>query len=307
MDTFPDADIYDADGAVAPSAALSWREWLSAAEVAMAWLALPSVDHWPHGDGHPVIVYPGFLGSASSTYFLRRLLRKLGYAAYDWEQGCNLGLRENMALRAEQQLQDIHERHGRRVSLIGWSAGGVYAREIARRHPDCVRSVITLGSPIRGNYKASRSWWLWNKLHPRSVIEAEFCEAARAARAEPLPVPTTCIFSRLDGVVPWACCTSVPAPQTENVEVLSSHAGFGHNLETLQVIADRLALPEHAWRPYRHRDIPPIEPVMQEPQGVFTQLLGRRGRIPRPATRAEERSIRSRRGVGLGTRSLFNE
>jgi hypothetical protein len=74
-------------------------------------------------------------------------------------------------------------------------------------------------------------------------------EASRRAREEPLTVPTTCVYSRVDGIVAWECCTSLPAPMTENVEVRSSHLGYGHNLETLYVIADRLAQPEGGWRP----------------------------------------------------------
>ena len=70
-------------------------------------------------------------------------------------------------------------------------------------------------------------------------------------RTQPLSVPTTCIYSKTDGIVAWQCCTSVPAPETENVEVHSSHLGYGHNVETLSVIADRLAQPEDCWRPFQ--------------------------------------------------------
>ena len=76
-------------------------------------------------------------------------------------------------------------------------------------------------------------------------------EAARIGRAAPLKVPTTCVYSKLDGIVAWECCTSLPAPRTENIEVHSTHLGYGHNLETLYVIADRLAQREDRWRPYQ--------------------------------------------------------
>jgi hypothetical protein len=113
------------------------------------------------------------------------------------------------------------------VSIIGWSAGGIYAREIARVVPQHVRMVITLGSPFRGSHRASHAWRAYALLK------------------------TTCIFSKKDGVVASECCTSLPAPLTENVEVNSTHFGFRHNLETLGVIADRLAQPENRWRPYQ--------------------------------------------------------
>jgi pimeloyl-ACP methyl ester carboxylesterase len=148
------------------------------------------------------------------------------------------------------RLRDVRERNGgRKVSLIGWSAGGIYARELARARRDDVRSVITLASPFRGDLRASHAWRLW-RVFNRGTNAEVISKAARIARERPLLVPTTCIYSKSYGVVAWQCCTSRPAPQTENVEVHSSHFGYGHNLETLHVIADRLAQPEGHWRPY---------------------------------------------------------
>ncbi len=135
------------------------------------------------------------------------------------------------------------------MSIIGWSAGGIYAREIARRFPEQTRMVITLGSPFRGNHEATHVWWLYSLVNRGEALQETMSEASRRAREEPLSVPTTCIYSRTDGIVAWECCTSLPAPTTENVEVDSPHTGFGHNLETLYVIADRLALPEGVWTP----------------------------------------------------------
>ncbi len=153
------------------------------------------------------------------------------------------------------QLELLSERHGGKVSLIGWSAGGIYAREIARERPDLVRQVITMGSPFRGNHKASSSWRLFALLNRGPAAAAMMSVEAKKLRATPLEVPTTCIFSRFDGIVAWECCTSLPAPTTENVEVRSTHLGYGHNLETLYVIADRLSVSPAAWRPYRTSDL----------------------------------------------------
>jgi hypothetical protein len=137
------------------------------------------------------------------------------------------------------------------VSLIGWSAGGIYARELARTFPDDVRLVITLGSPFRGNHRATTAWRVWRLMNRGTEATQAVSEAAQLRRAEPLSVPTTCIYSKTDGIVAWQCCTSLPAPQTENIEVDSTHLGYGHNLETLSVIADRLAQSEDSWRPFR--------------------------------------------------------
>ena len=242
----------DADAAVPPDYRLLAREARTVGEYVAARLSGHVIDQWPRGDGHPVLVLPGFLAGGLSTRFLRDLLRKLGYRAYDWRLGYNLGFRPSMIEQLPARLRDVRERNdGRKVSLIGWSAGGIYARELARARPDDVRLVITLGSPFRGNQRASHAWRLWRVFSPGTQEARVNTEAARVRRGQPLPVPTTCIYSKTDGIVAWQCCVSLPAPQTENVEVHSTHLGYGHNLETLRVIADRLALPEDHWRPYR--------------------------------------------------------
>ena len=240
----------DADNARPPATRLRVTEWpRGSREYAAALTAGDLVDRWPHGDGHPVLVLPGFLSGESSTRFLRRVLQRLGYTAYDWELGRNYGLRRDMEQTFEQTLQRLASEHGRTVSIVGWSAGGILAREIARRVPDKTRMVITLGAPFRGNHKATHAWRLYSMVNRGPELEEAMSEASRRAREEPLTVPTTCVYSRVDGIVAWECCTSLPAPLTENVEVTSSHVGFGHNLEALYVVADRLALPEGRWTP----------------------------------------------------------
>src|SRR5271156_1760331 len=162
-------------------------------------------------------------------------------------RGC-ASMKETLPAR----LHHIRDRtDGRRVSLIGWSAGGIFARELARALPDDVRSVITLGSPFRGNHQATTAWRVWRLGNRGPDATQGGPQRALNRRAQPLSMPTTCIYSKSDGIVAWQCCTSLPAPQTENIEVRSSHLGYGHNLETLSVIADRLAQPENGWRPFR--------------------------------------------------------
>ena len=247
----PHDEVPDADSAVAPHQLLRWRECLTVFEYAAAWLSGDLITHWPHGDGHPVLVFPGFLAGPGSTQFLRNVLRRLGYHPHDWGLGWNLGYRPHMAETLAARVREIQQQSGdQRVSLIGWSAGGIYAREVGRMLPERVRMVITLGSPFRGSHHATHSWRTWELFNRHPDATEIMSEAARIGRARPLRVPTTCIYSKHDGMVAWECCTSLPAPRTENVQVRSTHLGYGHNLETLYVIADRLAQRRGRWRPY---------------------------------------------------------
>lgn len=246
----PAGAVPDAELARRPSPLLTGREWVMGLEFASAMMNRRLIEHWPRGDGHPVLVLPGFLAGPESTLFLRSTLRTLGYRAHDWGQGRNLGLTPRLEERMQDRFLAVHDRYDTPVSLVGWSAGGIYARELARLYPDLVRCVITMGSPIRGRLEATRAWRLYRFMNRGDFSASLVTEEARAARAEPLPVPTTCIYSVKDGVVPWECCTSVAAPLTENIEVDCTHLGYGHHLETLYVVADRLAQPLGAWSPY---------------------------------------------------------
>jgi alpha/beta hydrolase fold len=246
------AQLPDAVNAAPPRHLLRVLEWRTGLEYLAALRATRRIAAWPRGDGHPVLVIPGFLGGPPSTDLLRNILRRLGYRVYDWGLGYNMGYRDSMKETLPARLRHIRERaDGRKVSIIGWSAGGIYARELARAFPDDVRSVITLGSPFRGNHQASTAWRVWRLLNRGTEATETLSEPALTRRAQPLSVPTTCIYSKTDGIVAWQCCISLPAPVTENVEVHSSHLGYGHNVETLSVIADRLAQPEKSWRPFR--------------------------------------------------------
>jgi len=244
--------LADAVNAAAPGHLLRVLEWRTAFEYLTARSAARRIAEWPRGDGHAVLVIPGFLAGPFSTQLLRDVLRRLGYRVYDWGLGYNVGYRASMKETLPARLRRIRERtDGRKVSIVGWSAGGIYARELARAFPDDVRSVITLGSPFRGNHRASTAWKVWRLVNRGADATEAVSESALMRRAQPLTVPTTCIYSKTDGIVAWQCCTSLPAPETENVEVRSSHLGYGHNVQTLSVIADRLAQPENRWRPFQ--------------------------------------------------------
>jgi pimeloyl-ACP methyl ester carboxylesterase len=208
--------------------------------------AAPWLLRAPRGDGHAVLVYPGFLASDFSTRPLRRLLRSLGHDVHGWDQGRNLGPRDGTFDRALQRIEELHRSSGRSVSLVGWSLGGVYARELAKQLPQAVRAVVTLGTPFAGSLQANNAWrtyqWVRRKRppspHPQHDLQT------------PPPVPTSSIYSRSDGIVAWQCSIEAAGPMSESIEVAASHAGLGVNPFALFALADRLAQPEGAWRPF---------------------------------------------------------
>jgi len=139
------------------------------------------------------------------------------------------------------------------MSIVGWSLGGIYAREIARAAAPLVRQVITLGSPYRlSDPRATKARLLYEV-----GTTGHRTEAGRDTRTttfnppRPLPVPATSIYTRSDGVVPWEACVEGRSATCESIEVFGSHSGLGHNPAVLWIIADRLAQSEGTWRPFR--------------------------------------------------------
>jgi pimeloyl-ACP methyl ester carboxylesterase len=229
--------------------------WLMALELRAPWEFWSVLPSWPAlakapaGDGHPVIVFPGLSASDGSTLPLRGYLNNLGYDISGWNQGYNFGPRAGVLETAKRQLQETAEASGEPVSLVGWSLGGVYARELAKELPQHVRSVITMGTPFAGSHKSTNAWRLYELTSGRSITqEVEQFDLPAAP-----PVPTTSIYSRTDGVVAWPASLQAPSrnnPHTENVEVFASHIGLGLNPSTWWVVADRLAQAHGAWKPF---------------------------------------------------------
>jgi hypothetical protein len=211
----------------------------AAAELGAFAAALPLLRWAPRGDGHPVVVFPGFMASDRSTRPLRWFLRDRGYHVHGWRLGVNLGPTDHIIEGLRARLTRLREVHGgRKLSLIGWSLGGIYARDIARIDPEGIRQVITLGSPFRVTDG--------DGSHAAGVYET-------TRERPPLGVPSTAIYSRSDGIAAGESCHDGHGEQRECVEVIGSHCGLGHHPAVLLVIADRLAQPDGAWRPFSLR------------------------------------------------------
>ena len=213
-------------------------------ELGMALASYPLMRMAPRGDNHPVLVFPGLAAGDATTLVIRRFLSNLGYPTHAWEQGLNFGPRPGVLEACMERISALRAEFDRPVSLVGWSLGGVYARELAKIMPDDVRQVITLGSPFSGSPKATNAWRVYQLVSgERDIDEARFA----ALKARP-SVPTTSIFSRTDGVVAWQCSVEEETDSSENIEVHASHVGMGANPTALYAIADRLAQPEGQWQ-----------------------------------------------------------
>jgi pimeloyl-ACP methyl ester carboxylesterase len=217
---------------------------LAVLPLAAGWLASA-----PRGDGHGVLVLPGLLASDVSTGLLRRYLGWLGYDVHGWQLGRNVGPTDVVMDELPRELAGLAGRAGGPVSVIGWSLGGIYARELARDQPHRVRRVITLGSPFAlTDPRQSRA----DSTYRRHSSEHAGLRVPSPERiAEPIGVPSTAVFSRLDGIVSWRTCIEPETPLHENVEVRCGHLGFGVDPATLWLIADRLAIPAGQRRRFR--------------------------------------------------------
>ena len=230
----------------APSKALQLLELRAIGEFATSIALLPLLRRAPRGDGHPVLVLPGLIARDTSTRPLRAYLADRGYSVHGWGLGRNMGLKAGLEAKMLARLRHLHAEHGRKVSVIGWSLGGVFAREIAAAMPDAVRGVITLGSPIRGNPRSTNAWRVYEFASGQRIDDP----LLRQPRVGPPPVPTTSIYSRSDGIVACQCSIEPRAAQSESIEVMGSHCGMGVNAAALYAIADRLAQPEGVWQPF---------------------------------------------------------
>ena len=233
---------------------LEMRTFFEAGSFAFSY---PLLQATPKGDGHPVLVLPGFLASDFSTKLLRTFLKSRNYKVYGWSLGRNLGRHSHPETACGpaviKRLHDIHQWHGKKVTVIGWSLGGIYARELARLHPEMIGQVITMGSPFSNNQQANHATKIFEKTSGYKL--SDMCPDLLKIMPLPPPVPSTSFYSKSDGITAWQCCLEQSSEFTQNIEVVCSHLGYGHHPAVMWALADRLAQVEGQWQPFKARHI----------------------------------------------------
>jgi len=238
-----------------PRALLSLLEVRAPLEFAVLIATLPTLARAPKGDGHPVLLLPGFAAGDATLDPLRLYLRSRRYDVETWGLGKNVGFNRRYAKVIEQKVRYVHHKTGRKVSLLGWSLGGVFAFYAAHAAPECVRTAISLGSPLRldpDRLPPQSVLAMYRALeNPKGTLAHQARSRSKAMRTPP-PVPSTCIYSNTDGIVPPHQATLDGDPRNhENIRVPGSHSGLGVNFLAMWIVADRLAQPEGKWRPFR--------------------------------------------------------
>ena len=192
----------------------------------------------PRGQG-PVMVLPGFMADDASTWLLRRFLDSLGYTVSPWEMGLNRGPMMAYLPKLIDRLARWQAETGQQPSLLGWSRGGTLSREIARERPELIRSVVTLGSPVRGGVGStsiSRLVTAQTGLSPEQINTL-----LRERQHHPITTPITAIYSKTDGVVSWQACVDDLNPSVTHHVVAGSHVGLGFNASVYRLVAKALA------------------------------------------------------------------
>jgi pimeloyl-ACP methyl ester carboxylesterase len=226
--------------------ALEGRAFLEMSCLLPSW---PLLQKAPKGDGHRVIVFPGLSTNDMATAPLRYYLKSLNYQVSGWNQGLNFGPRHGVMETARQNVLAAFRDSGEKVSLVGWSLGGIYARELAKEMPEAVRCVVTLGCPFAASPKSTNLWRLFELTSGKTVEQA----AHFFDLVVPPALPTCSIYSETDGIVAWRASVQ-PGPLRrglENVSVIASHLGLPVNPAALWVVADRLAQRPDQWQAFK--------------------------------------------------------
>jgi pimeloyl-ACP methyl ester carboxylesterase len=212
-------------------------EWRIFREATRLLLSSPQMLRAPRGRGEAVLLIPGWRAPQASMDPLRRLLRRKGYDARHWGEGVNRGDVEQYLGRLVPRTTALAQDSGQRVALVGWSLGGVIAREIARELPDTVSCVITYGSPIIGGpvYTAAAS--AYSDTQRQTIVR----RIDERERERPITRPIAAVFSRIDGIVDWRACIDRLSPRVVHYEVDSTHLSMGIDPTVWRVVLDTLA------------------------------------------------------------------
>lgn len=209
----------------------------------------------PKGDGHPVLALPAFLSNDSFMNTMLKYLQSLGYDAFGWGHGRNTGYDESKFTELVRLVERTAKKTNRKVSLVGHSLGGIYARLIAHEVPDAVRQVVYLGAPFNiedDNSTELPVRWLYEKMNG-AIPREDFTESGLGIGATTMP--STAIYSMSDGIVPWQFCVDEEDEISENVRITGSHVGMPFNPLILYAIADRLSQAEDNWKPFAARGL----------------------------------------------------
>ena len=234
------ATTYELPTARRPGRLASLLELRAPLDWATILLRAPQLLRAPRGDGRPVMLLPGYGTDERSMRPLGHYLEYLGYDVYDWGIGRNRGDVEGYIHRIGDRVRMLSaDLDGAAITLVGWSLGGVVARETARLYEPHVREVITLGTPIIGGpkYTAAAQRFAESAKLDLDTFEKEVHERNSIGIRQPV----TSIYSKLDGVVGWRASIDVYNEQARNIEVYSSHFGIGANGRVWRIIADVLA------------------------------------------------------------------
>jgi pimeloyl-ACP methyl ester carboxylesterase len=195
----------------------------------------------PKGSDRPVLVLPGFMADDNSTWVLRRFLSDIGYSVTGWQMGRNVGPSQPLLEQLIARCEKLRRGHDLPLNLVGWSRGGIMAREIARVRPDLIRQVITLGSPVHGGPASTSIGRLVQAS--TGMSEAQLLALLKQRERTPITRPITALYSKSDGVVAWRAALDESNPDVEHIEVISSHIGFAVNAQVYRIVAQRLHEP----------------------------------------------------------------
>lgn len=213
-------------------------EALTPLELTRLIAASPALARQQRGNSELVLVLPGLGASNASTALMRRYLSWLNYDVHGWTQGTNTGGVRELLPGVVAQAKELHAETGGKLNIIGWSLGGVIAREAARENPALFRQVITMGSPVAGGPKYTS----FGRFYEAQGVDLDKFEAMIQAReSTPIRIPMTSIYSKRDGIVGWQASIDRYNSQTDHIEVSATHLGLGISPEVFRILAQKLA------------------------------------------------------------------